>query len=121
MASKKKTDQERIDELANKKLVALLTIVDPQSIVSIKKTGQVDIGGVPATPEVLANLRAEAEFFMESELWKLIHDKVAQEAQRIMFVSGESLEEMKTGRSMLYLLDMQKTYINIFRSYNPKK
>lgn len=116
-----KNTESKIEEKAKELLAGLLSIVDESKILKIRTNGMVEVGGVSLPPEKLANLKSEAEFFNESELWNLIHDKVQEEAQRIMFVSGKNLEEMQTGRSMLYLLDMQKRFIAIFRSYQTKK
>ena len=110
-----------VEKKAKEYLEKMLSIVDENNLVTIRNNGIIEVAGQPLDPTRLGNLKSEAEFFMSSELWQIIHDKVAHEAQRIMFVSGKNLEEMQTGRSMLYLLDMQKRLINVFRSYNPKK
>ena len=110
------------EELAKKKLNDLLSVVDIRSIVSMdKRNGIVYIGGERADEGRLGNLKAEAEFFTQSELWKLISQTPRELAQRIMFVAGESLDDMKKGRSLLFTLDSQQKIIDIFKSYQSKK
>lgn len=108
-------------ELSNKKLNDLLSVVDNDKIVSFdKKTGVIYIGGVRVDEGRLHNLKAEAEFFLESDLWHLIHETPKELAQRSMFVAGETLADMAKGKSMLYTLSTQKNIIDIFKKYAPK-
>ncbi len=114
-------DQE-INELANKKLADLLSLVDLNKIVTVdKQRGIVYIGGIKVEASRLANLKAEAEFFLASELWNLIYETPKELAQRAMFITGESLADMQKGKSMLYTLSAQKNIIDTFNSFNPKK
>lgn len=112
-----KNDEKKIEEAADKKLNDLLSVVDPRMVLEVKNNGTIFIGGTMATPSQLANLKSEAEFFAASDLWKLIVETQKELAQRAMFVSGESLDDMKKGRSMLYLLANQKKVIDTFKSY----
>jgi hypothetical protein len=111
-----------IDDLANEKLASLLSIVDPAKIVTVDKPrGIVYIGGVRVDNNRLANLKAEAEFFLASDLWSLIYETPKELAQRTMFVSSETLVDLQKGKSMLFTLSSQKNIIDIFKSYVPKK
>ena len=115
-------DWKKIDERAEKKLNDLLSTVDMKSIVSLDKThGIVYIGGERADEARLSNLKAEAEFFVQSELWHLIQETPKELAQRQMFVNSESLDDLRKGKSMLYLLSQQQNVINLFKGYQPKK
>lgn len=121
-SKKIKTVEEQIDEMANEKLANLLSIVDLRKIVTIDKPrGILFIGGARVDPARLANLKAEADFFVTSELWSLIYETPKELAQRAMFVSGESLADMQKGKSMLYTLSSQKNIVDTLRSYTPKK
>ncbi len=98
-----------------------MSVVDPQAIVTIDKTKRLlYIGGELADPGRLANLKAEADFLVQTDLWKLIHETPKQLAHREMFVAGDSLDAMKKGRSMLFWVDAQKNIIDTLRSYTPK-
>lgn len=112
----------RSDELADAKLQALLSVVDYKKVVTIdKQRGIVFVGTDKLSPEKLANIKAEAEFFASSELWQLIHESPKASAEKAMFISGESMDDMKKGRSVLYTLSQQKNILELFRGYDPKK
>ncbi len=99
-----------------------MTVIDPRKIVTIDKPrGIVYIGGTRVDNARLSNLKAEAEFFLASDLWALIYETPKELAQRAMFISGESLVDMQKGKSMLYTLSTQKNILDTFKSYIPKK
>lgn len=102
-----------------KALNDLLSPVDLTAIVSFDKTnGIVYVGGEKATDGQLKNLKSEAEFLLSSELWKLLYETPKELAQRAMFVNGESLDDMKKGKSILYTLSTQKNILEVLKSYS---
>ncbi len=112
-----KTQQDLIEEKAIQLLNELLSNVDLTKIVAVDKTrGIVYIGGEKADAGRLANLKAEAEFLLNSELWTLIYETPKELAQRAMFVNGESLDDMKKGKSILYTLSTQKNILDTLKS-----
>lgn len=113
--------EKKADELSVKKLAGLLSIIDTQSIVKYdKRIGGIFIGDKRADEGRLRNLKAEAEFFLQSDLWKLISETPKELAQQTMFVSGENLVDLQKGRSMLYTLSVQKNIVETFHLYEPK-
>jgi hypothetical protein len=113
--------EKQAEELANQKLAALLSVIDlSQVIAEDKHKGLIFLGGVKADPGILANLKAEAEFLTESTLWKVLNNTIRELAQRAMFVAGDSLDDMKKGRSILYTLDSQAKIITILKTYQQK-
>ena len=116
-----KTNQQQIEDKARELLNELLSNVDLNKIVALDKArGIVYIGGQKVTPERLMNLKSEAQFLMQSELWHLIYETPKELAQRAMFVNSESLDDMKKGKSILYTLSTQKNIVDTFLSYVPK-
>ncbi len=114
--------EKRAEELAKEKLMAMLSIVDERSIVTFNEQQKaVFIGGVRCEPNQLASLKAEAIYFLNSDLWKLVHETPKELAMRAMFVSGDSIESMAKGRSILYTLATQKRILDTFKSYAPNK
>jgi hypothetical protein len=108
-------------KLAEEKIVNLLSPVDLSQVVTLdKQRGIVYIGGEMADESTLANLKAEAEFLSQSELWKVITSTVRELAQKSMFVNGESLADMQKGKSILYTLSSQQNIVDIFKSYQRK-
>lgn len=106
----------KANELADKKLLDLLSPVDYKQVATIdKKNGILYIGNEKVTPEHAQNLKAEAEFFTNSDLWKIIYNSPKEIAERTMFVSSESLADLQKGKSMLYCLDSQKKIIDLMK------
>lgn len=102
-------------------LSRLLSIIDLNLVVALDaRTGAVYIGGKRVDTARLANLKAEAEFFGESDLWKIINNTVRELAQKAMFVDGKGLEDLQKGRSMLYLLSTQEKIVDTFKAFIPK-
>ena len=113
---------QQADLLADEKLLKMLSVVDPRKIVTLDRArGIVYIGGERAEEGRLANLKAEADFFTESELWHLIYETPKRIAEQTMFVSSESLVDLQKGKSMLFTLASQMKIIDTFKSYVPKK
>lgn len=103
-------------ELSLKLLQDLLTPINWSYVVKYNPTNKVlTIGDLPVEAARLANLRAEAQFIMESDLWKLLNETPRAEAHNSMFVKGETLDDMKKGKSMLFILKQQQNIVDIFR------
>lgn len=106
---------------ANKLVNDLLSPVDLTRIITLNKTqGLIYIGGEKADDLRLQNLKAEAEFLLKSDIWKLLCETPKELAERQMFVASESLDDLKKGKSMLYLLSTQKNILALLSSYSPK-
>jgi hypothetical protein len=110
----------KAEELAKKKLNYLLSPIDHSGIASITKQGVIYVGGERPDDGRLANLKSEAEFLMQSDIWKLLQETPKKLAEQAMFVAGESLDDMKKGRSILYTLSSQQRIVDILKSYQPK-
>ena len=110
--------EKRADILAQEKVAKLLSNVDLGHIVKYDKSGrQIFIGEERATESQLANLKSEAEMIVSTNLWKLLHETPKELAQRALFMSGHTLDEMVKGRAILYTLATQETILNTFKSY----
>ena len=110
--------EKRAEELAKQKLAQLLSIVDESLIVAIDaRTKQVFIGGEKADEGRLGNLRSEAQFLLESDLWKVIYETPKQLAHKAMFVDDGKLDtQLLKGRAILYTLATQEKIVNLFKS-----
>jgi len=109
--------EKRGNERAKVILEELLSPISWDSVVSVDaKRGLVLIGGEKIDDGKLNNLQSEAEFFMASDLWKVLIETPKALAQKSMFVEGDSVDFLKKGRSMLYALDSQQKVIDTFRA-----
>jgi hypothetical protein len=110
------------EELANRKLATLLSIVDEKLIVSASKTGTLLIGGERPDDARLANLKEDAEFLMQSDIWKLLYETPKALAEKAMFVDDGKLDtQLLKGRAILYTLATQKKIIGIFSKLSTGK
>lgn len=119
-----KTNIEDIDERAEEKakqlLNDLLSPVEWSHVMTINRAKQAVIGGVVADEARLLNLKSEARFFMDSELWKLLIETPKELAHKALFVEGENIDTMRKGRTMLYTLKSQENIIKIVSSFKEK-
>lgn len=107
--------EKRANELADNKLKELLSIVDISHVIEIKGR-QVFIGGELADQTKIANLKAEADFFTASELWKLLNETLKEDAQKTMFTVGEdAVKQLATGRTILYTLSLQRKVVDLIQ------
>lgn len=121
-----KTMKDDIEKMADsrlhEKLVKLLTVVDERAVVTFnQKAGAIFIGGERADAARLQALKAESEYFLASDLWKILSESPKQLAYKAMFLAGESLDDLKKGRAILYTLDTQDKILRTFESYQPPK
>ncbi len=107
---------DQADLLAVQKLQNMLTGVDLTRVVTMTRTGLIYIGGEKADEIRLQNLRAEAEALVQMEIWKLIHETPRELAQKQMFVSSETLDDVKKGKAVLFLLSQQDNIVEILRN-----
>ncbi len=110
--------EERAKELAQENLEKLLTIIDERLIVSVDPRAKVVLIGGEAVDEArLANLRAEAHFFIESDLWKVIYETPKKLAESAMFKDDGTLEtQLLKGRAILYTLATQDKIVQMFKN-----
>ncbi len=111
----------KAEALAQKKLNDLLSPVDLNKIVTLDKNrGIVYVGGLKVDEGRLSNLKAEAEFLTQTDLWGLLYETPKELAQRSMFVNGDSLVDMQKGKSILYALSAQNNIVQTFKSYTSR-
>lgn len=106
--------EKKSEELANKKLAELLSIIDERMVLKVMKN-QVHIGKEVAEPTRLMNLKSEAAFLLESDIWKILNETLKEVAQEAMFVSSESLVDLQKGKTILFTL---KTQANLVKFLN---
>ena len=114
--------EERAKEMSEQKLNDMLSPVDLRKIVTLdKQRGIIFIGGEKVEDGRLSNLKAEAEFLMNSDIWTLLSETPKELASRSMFVNGETLADLQKGKSILYMLSTQRNIIETFKAYIAKK
>lgn len=105
----------------DKRLVEMLGSVDYKKVVTFnKEIGAIYIGKDRADDSRIANLKSEAEFLMQSDLWRLLSESVRHLAYEMMFVKSQSLNDLLAGKMLLFNLDSQQKTIDLLRSYQKK-
>lgn len=108
--------EKRANEIADKKLEGILSVVDYSQIVG-QRGKQIYVGGELVDDAQLANLKADAAFLAKSDIWKLLKETPKELAQRALFKDDGKSEVLHAkGRSMLYLLDTQQKIVDILNS-----
>ena len=108
--------ERRATELTNQKLVDMLSVVNENMIVSTDSiTKAILIGGKRLDESQIANLKADAEFIINSDLWQLLHETPKALAEKAMFTDDGKLEtQLLKGRVILFTLATQKKIVDIF-------
>lgn len=111
----------RAQELAETKLKDMLSPVDYRFVISRNlRTKQLMLGTVEMDAGQFGNLKSEAQFFKESNLWKLLCETPRELAHKAMFVEGD-MKSFEKGRAMLYHLDSQQKILDTLLAYAPPK
>lgn len=108
---------EKAKELMEQKLRELLSIVDFRHVLTFDKTkGALFLGGLRVEETRLQNLRSEAEILSQMDIWNVLIHTPKELAQRAMFISSESLDDLKKGKSMLYTLSSQENILSLLKA-----
>lgn len=111
-----------IEGAVRKRMDELLSPIDTNKIVAFDKSaGAIIIGGERVDDSRLANLKSEAEALEQFDLWRLLHETPKELAQRALFVEGDTSDQLRKGRTMLYTLSTQQRIMDTLKSYVPKK
>lgn len=112
--------EKKAEEMMQQKLEQLLTVIDERMIVTFNDAQKaVYIGGRRIEPAQLKSFKAEAEYFVQSDLWKILHETPGKLAQMAMFKDDGTLEnQLLKGRAILYMLDTQSRILETFKSFN---
>lgn len=118
-------DKEKITELLHQ--VEILTKqkgleylpIEPSSVLEIKGD-KVYLDGKEVEKVEMHELRTEAGFFQRSKLWKIFQETLRSHAHKVMFVKSTSFDDMRTGKAMLYNLDIEKSIVDLLLKIKPK-
>ena len=117
---KKYITEEEITRRVSERLAEILQTVDYSCVVTYSdKTRTIYIGGKQIPEAQALNLRSEAEFFKNTELYKLLTETKKNTAYMTMFEKSQSFEDMRFGKAMLYDISMDKKVMDIFTAYKP--
>jgi len=97
----------------------LLNAVVVEDLIKVDK-GTIFIGGKPITDTDLRNLIAEAKALEGFQLWKIINETIKQDALDRGWNKAINIEDLNTGKTIFYVLDMQNSIIKLIRNKDYK-
>lgn len=101
------------NKIENWLLRHLTKTVVPEDILLVDKgTSVVYLGGIKMSDTETKNLREEAMFISKTRLWSILTSTLRAEAQEVMFNKSKDFEDMRSGKLMLYCIDVQDKIIN---------
>ena len=102
----------------NKTPKVKLCSVNPEDIISVNSAGTF-LGGVKMTEAEIKNLKAEAEMIENMRLWAIMTNTLGDAARKTMFERSLTFDDMKTGKLILYAIDVQKNIIETVKNAKP--
>ncbi len=99
----------RENEELKKELETLkkLVIFDLSKVFALKE-GKVFIGDYEITDKLKKVLKEESAYIKNTELWKIMRNTLIKITHEVMFEKSKDFEDMRTGKAMLYNLDIQQ-------------
>lgn len=83
---------------------------DPKRVLTIVG-GRVNLAGYELTEVESRVLKEEAVYLTKTELWGIFQNTLTETARKVMFEKSKDFDDMRTGKAMLYNLDVQKKII----------
>lgn len=100
----------------------VLQTPDKQSILTVQKdqktgaTLKLLLGKEEIPPQLLSALKVEAGALSNMSLWKVFQETLKDQAHQIMFEKSETFEDLRSGKMMLYNLDVQKNIVDLLQN-----
>lgn len=117
LATIKDDSEKKAKIIAEEQIMAMLSPVDTRKILTFDaQTKSLKIGGIKADPSRLANLKSEAEFLLQSDIWQILYETPKELAHKALFSEGENVDFFKKGRAMIFTLETQKKNLNLLAS-----
>lgn len=106
-----------IEQLKNWLTKNLFCTVDPKQVLKQDKNGIFLIDNEIVSKEEMRSLQNEAKFLQHTRLWQILTETIKDQAEKVMFEKSTSFEDMRTGKMMLYNINLQKQIVNIIEKY----
>lgn len=95
-----------------------LPILNEKEVLTIEKTStgvitRVLLGGKEVPIQLLKDLKFEAGKIESMKLWQVFQDTVKQQAYKAMFEKSETFDDLKSGKTMLYNLEVLKNIVDL--------
>lgn len=95
--------------------------VDPEMVITYDpKTNLVFIEGEQISHSEALSLKQEAKMLQNTRLWSIMQETLKSNARDTMITKSRTFEDMRSGKLMLYNLDIQKKIIAAVERYTIK-
>jgi len=85
-----------------------------EDILQLKDDGSYTFGDKVLTPDQYAAIKREADIFKNSALYKVLDYDCKYRANRKMYIEATTIEQVESGKIMLYIWDVVKSRLNNF-------
>jgi hypothetical protein len=102
------------NRLLNWLLRRTINPVIPQDIIKVDK-GVIYIGGIKTEDTELRSLQAEAKAMENFAIWRIMNETLRAEAIDRGWNKSTTYDDLKTGKLMIYSLDVMESIINIIK------
>jgi hypothetical protein len=90
-------------------------VVIDDVITQSKTDGKIYLGGKEITEQEKRTLVAEAKALEGLRLWSIINETIKKEAMDRGWNKSTSLEDLNTGKTIYYVLDLQRSIVEIIK------
>ena len=83
-----------------------LRSVDPDNVIMFDRVGGLYVSGEKVSESESKLLKEEAIYLKNTKIWNLIINTIADQARDVIFKKSKDFEDVKSGKLMLYNLDL---------------
>lgn len=96
--------------------------VDPEMVVTYdERTNLVFVNGEQISHSEALSLKQEAKMLQSTRIWSLMQETLKHHARETMVTKSKTFEDMRSGKLMLYNLNIQQKIIAAVERYTIKK
>jgi len=96
------------DEVLTRAVKKLYNTIGSEDILR-EEMGQWTINGKPINDAIKKLLVSEAQIFLKSRLWQVLHTDIKYRANKVMFEKAQTEQDLIAGKLWLYTIDSIKT------------
>ena len=96
-------------------------LIKPENLIEFNKANRLCINHEPIGDAEALNLKEEAYYIQNTKMWRIMTDYLAEQARQVMFEKSRNFEDMRTGKALLYSIDIQKKILENLSGRKPEK
>lgn len=88
-------------------------MVDPKDALTATEDGRIYLDGQRIVMDELRQLQAEVKAIRGMRMWTIFTGTLRQHANKMMFENSNDYESMRSGKMVLYALDVQENMLKV--------